>query len=108
MDIDEQYHSSVSTNNEASQILGQKMEQMVVDYTDMRVEYDPIAYSDYMPFEARGYVCIGAYDGSAIEENKHYHSDTDIQSNLNMDILISVTKMVLAFALSEAHANSNP
>jgi hypothetical protein len=107
IDIDDGTTGSVSTNNEASQILGQKMEQMAVDYTDMRVEYDPIAYSDYMPFEARGYVCIGAYDGSAIEKNKHYHSDTDIPSNLNMDFLTSVTRMVLAFALSEARASSN-
>jgi hypothetical protein len=107
IDIDDGTTGSVSTNNEASQILGQKMEQMAVDYTDIRVQYDPIAYSDYMPFEARGYVCVGAYDGSAIEKNKHYHSDTDIPSNLNMDFLTSVTRMVLAFALSEAGANSN-
>jgi Zn-dependent M28 family amino/carboxypeptidase len=109
VDIDDGTTGSVSTNNEASQILGQKMEQMAVDYTDTRVEYDPIAYSDYMPFEARGYVCIGAYDGSAIEgKNKHYHSDTDIPSNLNIDFLTSVTKMVLAFALNEARANASP
>jgi Zn-dependent M28 family amino/carboxypeptidase len=107
IDIDDGTTGSVSTNNEASQILGQKMEQMAVDYTDIRVQYDPIAYSDYMPFEARGYVCVGAYDGSAIEKNKHYHTDTDIPSNLNMDFLTSVTRMVLAFALSEAGANSN-
>jgi hypothetical protein len=107
IDIDDGTTGSVSTNNEASQILGQKMEQMAVDYTDIRVQYDPIAYSDYMPFEARGYVCVGAYDGSAIEKNKHYHSDADIPSNLNMDFLTSVTRMVLAFTLSEAGANSN-
>jgi Zn-dependent M28 family amino/carboxypeptidase len=107
IDVDDGTTGSVSTNNEASQILGQKMEQMAQDYTNMAVEYDPIAYSDYMPFEARGYICIGAYDGSAIERNKHYHSDDDIPSNLNMDFLTSVTKMVLAFALSEAHVHSS-
>jgi hypothetical protein len=58
IDIDDGTTGSVSTNNEASQILGQKMEQMAKDYTDMKVEYDPIAYSNYMPFEARGYVCV--------------------------------------------------
>ena len=108
IDVDDGTTGSVSTNNEASQILGQKMEQMAEDYTDMGVEYDPIAYSDYMPFEARGYICIGAYDGSAIERNKHYHSDDDVPPNLNMDFLTSVTKMVLAFALSEARAQSKP
>src|SRR5919112_6306095 len=107
IDVDDGTTGSVSTNNEASQILGQKMEQMAQDYTNIAVEYDPIAYSDYMPFEARGYICIGAYDGSAIERNKHYHSDDDIPSNLNMEFLTSVTKMVLAFALSEARAHSS-
>jgi Zn-dependent M28 family amino/carboxypeptidase len=101
IDIDDGTTGSVSTNNEASQLLGQKMEKMAIDYTNLKVEYDPIAFSDYMPFEARGYVCIGAYDGSAIEHNHHYHSETDVPSNLDLDFLTSITKMTLAFALSE-------
>jgi hypothetical protein len=38
-----------------------------------------------MPFEARGFICIEAYDGSADPEvhNTHYHSTRDIPSNLN-------------------------
>jgi Zn-dependent M28 family amino/carboxypeptidase len=102
IDIDDGTTGSMTTNNEPSQTLGQKMEQMALDYTNMSVEYDPIANSDYMPFEARGYVCVGAYDGSAVDKNTHYHSDTDVPTNLNIDFLTSVTKMVLAFLLSEA------
>ena len=105
VDIDDGTTGSVSTNNAASQILGQKMEQMAIDYTNLRVEFDPIAFSDYMPFEAHGYVCIGATDGSAVDSNNHYHSDTDIPSNLDMDFLTSVTKMVPAFTLSEARSS---
>lgn len=101
IDVDDGTTGTVSTNNEASQLLGQKMEKMAIDYTNLKVEYDPIAYSDYMPFEAREYVCIGAYDGSAVEQNHHYHSETDVPSNLDLDFLTSVTKMTLAFALSE-------
>jgi Peptidase family M28 len=102
IDIDDGTTGSATTNNEPSETLGQKMEQMALDYTNMSVEYDPIANSDYMPFEARGYVCVGAYDGSAVDKNTHYHSETDVPTNLNMDFLTSVTKMVLAFVLSEA------
>jgi len=56
----------------------------------------------FMPFEARGYVCIGAYDGAAKSSNPHYHSDTDVINNLDMSLLTNITKMTLAFVLSES------
>ncbi|MDR4511925.1 MAG: M28 family metallopeptidase [Nitrososphaeraceae archaeon] len=102
IDVDNGQTGVESSNNEASQLFGLTMEQMAKIYTDLDVEFDPIDASDYMPFEARGYVCIGAYDGSAISSNPHYHSSSDIPANLNMDFLISVTKMVLATILKEA------
>ena len=88
-----------------SKFFGNKMEQNAKDYTDLEIRFDPVALSDYMPFEARGYICIGAYDGSADPEhhNPHYHSSTDITSNLNMAFLESVIKMVLSFILLESH-----
>jgi hypothetical protein len=101
IDIDEgNVHSS---NNEPSTMFGEKMEQNAKDYTDLDIEFDPIALSDYMPFEAREYVCIGGYDGSAVSQNSHYHSNTDVPSNLNMTFLESVIKMVLSFILLESH-----
>jgi hypothetical protein len=108
VDIDDGTTGIVSTNNEQSQILGEKMEQMAIDYVPgLNIDYDPIDASDYMPFEARGYVCVGAYDGSAVSENSHYHSETDLLSNLDMDLLSSVTKMVLAFALTEGRVKDS-
>ncbi len=92
-----------SNNNEPSTMFGEKMEQNAKDYTDLDIEFDPIALSDYMPFEAREYVCIGGYDGSAVSQNSHYHSNTDVPSNLNMTFLESVIKMVLSFILLESH-----
>ena len=86
-----------------SKFFGEKMEQNATDYTNIDIKFDPIAFSDYMPFEARGYICIGAYDGSAEEHNPHYHSTIDTPSNLNMNFLESVIKMVLAFILIESH-----
>ena len=103
IDIDDGSTGIIDENNEMSQRFGQKMEQYAKDYTKLAVEFDPIFASDYMPFEARGYVCIGAYDGSAIDENPHYHTQLDVPENLNMPFLTSVTKMVLAFALLESH-----
>lgn len=103
IDVDDGQTGVVSENNQASMDFGQEMEQNAKDYTDLEVEYDPIDASDYMPFEARGYVCIGAYDGSAKPNNPHYHSSTDIPSNLNLNFLTSVIKMVLAFVLKQGH-----
>jgi len=101
VDVDDGQTGVVTTNNEASQSFGVTMEQMAKNYTDLEVEFDPIFASDYMPFEARGYICIGAYDGSAETSNPHYHSSTDTPNNLNINFLTSVTKMVLATLLYE-------
>jgi hypothetical protein len=79
------------------------MEQNAKDYTELEIQFDPIVFSDYMPFEAREYVCIGAYDGPAESHNMHYHSTTDIPSNMNMTFLESVIKMLLSFILIESH-----
>ncbi|HEX5187086.1 MAG TPA: M28 family metallopeptidase, partial [Nitrososphaeraceae archaeon] len=100
IDIDDgNVHSS---NDEPSKMFGEKMEQNAKDYTDLAIQFDPIAFSDYMPFEAREYVCIGAYDGSAVEHNSHYHDSSDVPSNINMTFLESVIKMVLSCILLES------
>jgi hypothetical protein len=101
VDVDDGQTGVVTSNNEPSQSFGLTMEQMAKNYTDLEIEFDPIDASDYMPFEARGYVCIGAYDGSAKTSNPHYHSSTDTPSNLDINFLVSVTKMVLATILYE-------
>lgn len=103
IDVDDGSTGIVDENNAMSQDFGQRMEQYAKDHTDLAIQFDPIYASDYMPFEARGYVCIGAYDGSAIDENPHYHTQLDVPENLNMPFLTSVTKMVLAFTILESH-----
>jgi hypothetical protein len=71
-------------------------------YTDLQFHLDSIYDSDYEPFEAEGYVVLGAYDGSADTTNPHYHSSSDLPSLINWDYLTSVTKMVLATILMVA------
>jgi len=101
IDIDNGETGTVDSNNIPSKNFGLKMQGLAEVYTQIDTIFDPIDASDYMPFESRGYVCIGAYDGSAISENPHYHDSSDVISNLNMNFLNEVTKMVLAFVLSE-------
>ena len=78
-------------------------------YTDLQISSGPIYDSDYEPFEAEGYVVIGAYDGSAREgenPNPHYHDATDTPDLIDWNYLTSVTKMVLATVLKVANENS--
>jgi len=94
--------NKVTTNDKDSKAFADVMEQMALDYTDLDVVLGPIYDSDYMPFEALGYVTIGCYDGGATVENTHYHSVTDDICFVNIDYVVSVAKMVLAAVLKEA------
>ena len=75
---------------------------MALDYTDLQVVFGPIYDSDYMPFEALGYVVVGIYDGGQVSTT--YHSKTDVASTLDMKYIASVTKLVLAAILKEGPA----
>jgi Peptidase family M28 len=104
--IERDMGNAVPTNDQDSQTFAQIMEQVAVDYTDLDIMLGPIYDSDYMPFEALGYVAIGGYDGGATDENTHYHSTTDEVSFVDMDYVVSITKMVLVTVLKEAgHIN---
>jgi hypothetical protein len=46
-----------------------------------------------MPFEAKGFACIGAFDA---DENPNYHRTTDVLSTLDLAHFVEVVKMVLA------------
>lgn len=91
----------VASNNQASQDFGKVMEQMALDYTSMPVKLGPIYSSDYMPFEARGYVVIGAYEAG---ENPHYHTSTDAPNTVNYSYVADVARMTMATVLHETAA----
>ncbi|HZI71658.1 MAG TPA: M28 family peptidase, partial [Nitrososphaeraceae archaeon] len=95
-------HNQVGENDHDSVEFGKIMAYMS-SYTDLRINLDSIWNSDYEPFEAEGYVVIGAYDGSADrEQNPHYHSTTDTASIIDWNYLVSVTKMVLSTIVTVA------
>ena len=81
------------TNDAASKAFGLMMAQAAADYTNLDVEHTDIYSSDYMPFEAKGFPCIGAFDG---EGYPHYHRTTDTLNKIDFEYLADVTKMVLA------------
>jgi Zn-dependent M28 family amino/carboxypeptidase len=100
--IERDMGNAVPINDQDSQSFADMMEQMALDYTNLDVILGPIYDSDYMPFEALGYVTVGGYDGGVTDENTHYHSTTDEVSFVDMDYVVSITKMVLATVLKEA------
>jgi hypothetical protein len=80
-------------NDAASKAFGLTMAQAARDYTPLHVLHADITSSDYMPFEAKGYACIGAYDA---DENPHYHKTGDTPATLDYTHLADVVRMVLA------------
>jgi Zn-dependent M28 family amino/carboxypeptidase len=98
--IERDIGNRVSSNDQESQDFAQSIEQLATDLTNLKVMQGPIYDSDYMPFEAYGYVVAGIYDGG--EENPSYHSKTDIPSTINFEYAVSIAKIVLATVANEA------
>lgn len=99
-------HNLLRENDTESIEFGEMMKDMT-SAVGLQFHLDSIYDSDYEPFEAKGYVVIGAYDGSADSiNNPHYHSSSDIPENIDWDYLTSVTKLVLATVLKIDSFNS--
>lgn len=92
-------HNRVSENDNLSIETGEIMARMA-KFNNLEFDLDSIYNSDYEPFEARGYVVIGAYDGSAENINPHYHNSSDTLSLIDWKYLTLVTKMVLATVMT--------
>lgn len=102
----ESAHNRITENDQDSSKFGKIMADMS-SYTDLNVSLDHIWNSDYEPFEAEGYVVIGAYDGSAEQDlNPHYHDSSDTPNLVDWNYLTSVTKMVLATIYNVAKRHS--
>ncbi|GEM_PF-2248221 len=90
--------NQVAANDSPSKQFAGVMAQMAADYCTTPVMFGPIYGSDYMPFEARGYVVIGVYEG---EGNPHYHDASDTPSTVNFACVADVARMTLATVLHE-------
>jgi hypothetical protein len=93
--------NAVASNDAASVAFGAVMAQAAVDYTSLPVKLGPIYSSDYMPFESRGWVTIGAYEG---EGNPNYHNTSDDVATVDFGYLTAVTRLTLATLLQETLA----
>jgi len=99
--IERDMGNKVSNNDGDSQVFGEYMKQMAAKYTDLQAAFGHIYDSDYMPFEALGYVVTGLYDDGQISTT--YHSKNDVVSTLNIDYIVSVTKLALATILNRCY-----
>jgi Peptidase family M28 len=81
-------------NDAAARGHAMTMAQAAADYTSLQVEHTDIWNSDYMPFEAKGYACIGIYDGAA--DAPFYHSTEDTLDKVDLARAAEVTRLVVA------------
>ncbi len=63
----------------------------------LKPEEGPIYGSDYIPFEAAGYACIGLYDGA--DDQPFYHSGTDTPDGVDVDYTAKAASAVLRLLL---------
>lgn len=99
--IEQDRGNVVSANNQPSQEFAKVMAQMATDYTHLPVALGEIYGSDYMPFEARGYVVIGVYDDG---NNPNYHRSSDTPDTVNYAYMADVARIALATILHETAA----
>ncbi len=69
------------------------MAQVAVDYTNLVVSHSDIWNSDYIPFEEKGYACVGLFEAS---ENPGYHTTTDVLESLDEKHVAEIAKLVVA------------
>lgn len=90
--------NAVAGNDAESQQLGQVMVRMAADYTGLPTVQGNIYASDYMPFESRGYVVAGVYEGG---ESPWYHSAGDTPDTVDYDYVSDVARFILGTLLEE-------
>jgi hypothetical protein len=95
--------NEVPTNDKASQELAARLAQIATDELGLRMKLGPIERSDYMPFEARGYITIGLYESGNYED--FYHTSNDTIDHVDFSYLADMTRVaVLTLSLGEQTA----
>jgi hypothetical protein len=79
--------------------VGQFIEQVALDYANLKTSLHPLGRTDLIPFEATGKIVIGIHDGGS-ELNPNYHNTSDTLDTLDIEYFTSVTKLVLAAILN--------
>lgn len=89
-----------AANNAAAQAYGFEAARLAATHTTLQTTHSDIWDSDYMPFEAHGFPCIGLYDGGA--EGGHYHTTSDTPGNVDFERLEQATRLTVAILAQAA------
>lgn len=92
--------NEVAANNAPARAFGFEAARLASVHTTLTTEHSDIWDSDYMPFEARGFPCIGLYDGGA--EGSHYHTTRDTPDHVDYGRLQQATRLTVAIAAQAA------
>lgn len=80
-------------NDAAARAFALQIAQLAADHTELIIEHSDIWNSDYLPFEERGYACVGLYEAS---QNPGYHTTRDVLSSLDAQHVAEIAKLVVA------------
>lgn len=92
--------NEVASNNAAAQAYGFEAARLAAALTTLNTEHTDIWDSDYEPFEARGYPCIGLYDGGA--EGAAYHTTGDTPDIVDFERLQQAARLTVAILAQAA------
>ena len=81
-------------NDAAAAAYGQMAVALAAEHMTLATEETDIWDSDYMPFEAAGFPCIGFYDGGA--DGAAYHTSGDVPELVDYDRLEQATRLLVA------------
>ena len=85
------------SNNVLSSLMTDTLSKIISLYTDLIPVISDAYSSDYVPFENEGMIITGLYQES--DYSDHYHSSTDLVSNMDVDATVEVIKGALAATL---------
>ncbi len=90
-------------NDQPSRDLAARLTRHLTTYTKLKAKPGPLYGTDYVPFEARGFVCVGLYDGA--DTTPFYHTDAD-----NLDVIDTrfVAEVVRAVTATVADLAASP
>ena len=83
----------VPANDQPSQQLAARIAQVATGQLGLRVKLGPIERSDYMPFEARGYVAVGLYESGDYEQ--FYHTSNDTPDRVDFSYVADMARVAL-------------
>ena len=98
------YPINPSSNNAASAVVSAELSQNIINYSTISSVNSYVERSDYMPFEAEGYVVTGLYE---TKESTKPHTSGDTYANMDPVFLYNVTKGIVGAIQYFAVANAD-